>query len=140
MEEGVAGGELTLFADVYQFGLADRCGVMNTARTNVSQHLEILRSVHPPTGPAATPTPSLINPSGLPSIPNAHLHPSSTIPPSTILESLSTAARGSAEKDGGKLLSGGLREAVENALQTGAQEQVELVVDTAQVLGELKTF
>ena len=110
------------------------------ARTNLSQHLEILKStVHPPTGPNATPpTNSLINPSGLPSIPNAHLHPS--IPPSTILESLSTTARASAEKDGSKVFSGGLREAVENALQTGAQEQVEVVVDTAHVLGELKTI
>lgn len=43
-------------------------------------------------------------------------------------------------------LEGGLKEAVENALQTGVQEQVEVVVDTAEVsnlnlnlnLGEVK--
>jgi hypothetical protein len=83
------------------------------------------------------PTSSTIpNPTASLHIPNAHLHP--TMPPSTILETLTSTARAGAEKDGNKLLSGGLREAVENALQTGAQEQVEVVLDTAQVMGEIK--
>ena len=82
------------------------------------------------------PTSSIPNPTASLHIPNAHLHP--TMPPSTILETLTSTARAGAEKDGNKLLSGGLKEAVENALQTGAQEQVEVVLDTAQVMGEIK--
>jgi hypothetical protein len=135
-----------------------------TGRTNVAQHLELLNNnlkstVHPPptlstttgstTATTTTSTNSLhaVNPPPIPSvppIPNAHLHPTAAIPPSTILESLSSTARTSAEKSGSKIFSleGGLKEAVENALQTGVQEQVEVVVDTAEVLhlnlGEVK--
>jgi hypothetical protein len=130
---------------------------ITTGRTNVAQHLELLKStVHPPVGTgntmsttsSTTTSTSLISPpSALPSvppIPNAHLHPTAAIPPSTILESLSSTARTSAEKSGSNVfgLEGGLKEAVENALQTGVQEQVEVVVDTAEVLhlnlGEVK--
>lgn len=134
----------------------------------MAQHLEVINNnlksaVHPPTGTAhpisttsSATTSSLhaVNPPPIPPIPNAHLHPNAAIPPSTstILESLSSSlsstARTSAEKSGSKVFSleGGLKEAVENALQTGEQEQVEVVVDTAEVsnlnlnlnLGEVK--
>ena len=107
--------------------------VVVIARTNVSQHLELLKATAPPPMPTSS---TLANPTASLHSPNAHLHP--TMPPSTILETLTSTARAGAEKDGNKLLSGGLREAVENALQTGAQEQVEVVLDTAQVMGEIK--
>jgi len=121
VEEGLTGGRHLRES---RYPSAERkayttCTIL--ARTNLSQHLDLIK---PPNLPISSP----LNSATMPNMPHPH---------SPILSSLSNTTNATSQNSS-KILSGGVREAIENAIQTGVQENVELLADNKQVWAELE--